>query len=108
MPDRPLKILLTDPHEGGGGQVTYLTQLATRFTQLGHEVHIGCKPASVLVDKAAQAAMHEGLDRNANCTLHDYPGRDHAFARVGGEHYDERDATLANQRTLDFFSEHLT
>ncbi|MFN3230644.1 MAG: dienelactone hydrolase family protein [Alphaproteobacteria bacterium] len=59
------------------------------------------------VDKDAQKAMHDGLGNNPHVTLHDYTGRDHAFARVGGEHYDQRDATLANQRTLDFFNQHL-
>ncbi|MCA6284770.1 MAG: dienelactone hydrolase family protein, partial [Phenylobacterium sp.] len=29
-------------------------------------------------------------------------GRDHAFARLGGEHYHAADAALAGQRTLDF------
>ncbi len=27
-----------------------------------------------------------------------YPGVDHAFARVGGKHYDQAAADLANQR----------
>ncbi len=59
------------------------------------------------VDEAAQKAMHAGLDGNDLVTLHDYPGREHAFARVGGEHYDQRDATVANERTLEFFNQHL-
>lgn len=59
------------------------------------------------VPKEAQAAMHEGLDSNPQVTLHDYPGRDHAFARTGGEHYDKQDADLANKRTLDFFAANL-
>jgi len=36
-----------------------------------------------------------------------YPGVDHAFARINGEHYDEAAATLANQRTDAFFAKHL-
>ena len=39
--------------------------------------------------------------------IHTYPGRNHAFARVGGEHYDEADAKLANGRSLTFFRKHL-
>jgi carboxymethylenebutenolidase len=39
--------------------------------------------------------------------IYTYPGRNHAFARVGGEHYDEADARLANGRTLTFFRKHL-
>ena len=34
-------------------------------------------------------------------------GRDHAFARKGGEHYDPADAKLANERTLAFFKANL-
>src|SRR5689334_21169476 len=50
----------------------------------------------------AQAQIHAALDQNALAKLYDYPGRDHAFARVGGEHYDAADAELANLRTLEF------
>ncbi|HKF71576.1 MAG TPA: dienelactone hydrolase family protein [Stellaceae bacterium] len=32
---------------------------------------------------------------------------DHAFARVGGQHYDKKSADLANQRTADFFKKNL-
>lgn len=55
MPDAPLKILLTDPHLKGGGQVRYVTNLATALTQAGHSVAIGCKPDSILVEKAREA-----------------------------------------------------
>ena len=59
------------------------------------------------VDKDQQKAMHEALDDHPKVTLIDYPGRDHAFARKGGEHYHEADAKAANERTLNFFKEHL-
>jgi carboxymethylenebutenolidase len=36
-----------------------------------------------------------------------YPGVDHAFARINGEHYDAAAATLANERTDDFFAAQL-
>ena len=55
------------------------------------------------VPKEAQATIHAALDGNPLITLHDYPGRDHAFARRGGEHYDAGDADMANARTLAFF-----
>jgi carboxymethylenebutenolidase len=55
------------------------------------------------VPKEAQAAIHAALDNQTLIEIHDYPGRDHAFARVGGEHYDAADATKANDRTLAFF-----
>jgi carboxymethylenebutenolidase len=50
----------------------------------------------------AQEKIKSGLAGNANFTIHSYPGVDHAFARVGGGHYDEAAANLANQRTADF------
>lgn len=55
MPDRPLRVLLLDPHSDGGGQVTYVTRLATWLARLGHDVAIGCRPGSVLIDAAARA-----------------------------------------------------
>jgi len=57
--------------------------------------------------KEAQAKVHEALDGNEKVTLHDYEGQDHAFARVGGKHYDEGSANLAESRTLAFFQQHL-
>ena len=59
------------------------------------------------VDAEAQKAMHAGLDDHPLVTLHDYEGMDHAFARVGGAHYDKDNATLANDRTEYFLKEHL-
>jgi carboxymethylenebutenolidase len=53
----------------------------------------------------AQAQIHAALDAKAR--IHDYPEADHAFARNGGEHYDEAAAELANLRTLEFFVSHL-
>ncbi|MCI0391488.1 MAG: dienelactone hydrolase family protein [Acidobacteria bacterium] len=55
----------------------------------------------------AQAKIHAALDSNRLVTLHDYAGHDHAFARVGGAHFDAASAELANLRTLEFFVRHL-
>lgn len=55
----------------------------------------------------AQAQIHAALDGNARVTIHDYEGCDHAFARVGGDHYDADAANAANGRTLAFFKRHL-
>ena len=59
------------------------------------------------VPKAAQATLTETLSGLPLVTLHSYAGRDHAFARKGGEHYDASDAALAEQRTLAFFAANL-
>lgn len=39
----------------GGGQVRYVANLAREFTRLGHRVVIGCRPGSVLVQRAREA-----------------------------------------------------
>jgi carboxymethylenebutenolidase len=54
-----------------------------------------------------QKAVHAALDGNRLVTLYDYPDDDHAFARIGGQHYDQASADLANQRTIEFFKQHL-
>jgi carboxymethylenebutenolidase len=55
----------------------------------------------------AQAKIHAALGQNVNVTIHDYAGQDHAFARVGGAHFNAASAELANLRTLEFFARHL-
>jgi len=59
------------------------------------------------VPKEAQATFIPVLDSNAHATVHVYAGQDHAFARVGGQHYHEGSADLANGRTAEFFRTHL-
>ena len=59
------------------------------------------------VDKATQAAMHQGLDDHPRVTLHDYEGLDHGFATEIGKRRDERAANVADGRTSAFFAEHL-
>ena len=55
------------------------------------------------VPKQAQAMILAALKNHPHVQLYSYAGRDHAFARVGGQHYDAVDAAKANQRSLDFF-----
>jgi carboxymethylenebutenolidase len=50
----------------------------------------------------AQQKVLAALNTNQRVTMHVYDEQDHAFARVGGEHYDEAAAKLADRRTLDF------
>lgn len=59
------------------------------------------------VDKAAQAAMHAGLDDHPKVTLYDYPGEDHGFATEFGTRRSDAAAKLADERTAAFFAEHL-
>ncbi|HEX4151735.1 MAG TPA: dienelactone hydrolase family protein [Steroidobacteraceae bacterium] len=55
----------------------------------------------------AQAKIMQALKGNPLVTLYSYPGVDHAFARVGGAHYDAAAASQANTRTADFLRRHL-
>ena len=55
----------------------------------------------------ARAQIHKAFDGNPLVRICEYPGREHAFGRVGGEHYHAGDAELADLRTLEFFVTHL-
>lgn len=55
------------------------------------------------VPKDAQAKFKEAFGKSDKVTIYTYPGKEHAFARKGGEHYDAEAAQTANQRTMDFF-----
>jgi carboxymethylenebutenolidase len=59
------------------------------------------------VPKAAQAVILQALKDHPMVEAHTYPGCDHAFARPGGEHYNEAAAKLAGGRTLQFFQKYL-
>tara|TARA_Y100001970_G_scaffold294127_1_gene447245 strand:+ start:97063 stop:97764 length:702 start_codon:yes stop_codon:yes gene_type:complete len=59
------------------------------------------------VPKENQEKIKGNLQKNSFVTLHSYAGVDHAFARIGGEHYDQEAAELANKRTFEFFKTNL-
>jgi len=59
------------------------------------------------VPPEAQEKIKAVFTPHSRITLHVYEGQDHAFARPGGEHYNEAAAKLANDRTLAFFKETL-
>ncbi len=59
------------------------------------------------VPKDQQAEVHAALDGNDKVTIFDYQGQDHAFARLGGQHYDQASADVARERTLGHFKAHL-
>jgi len=59
------------------------------------------------VSKEAQAVIRQSFENNPLVELHSYPGRDHAFARVGGAHYHAGDAAVAERRTSAFFKQRL-
>lgn len=63
--------------------------------------------ADGFVSPAAQEKMHAGLDDNPHVTLFDYEGLDHGFAAEHGQRRNEAGAQLADQRTADFFAQHV-
>lgn len=108
-----------------GGRMAYM--MATRtdvsasvgyygvmIDQMLNESHAIAKPlmlhiptADHFVGPEAQKAIHEGLGPNHHVTLYDYDGLDHGFAAEMGNRRHEAGAQLADQRTRDFFAEHL-
>ena len=75
--------------------------------KLAHPLLMHIAEEDQFVPKEAQALILSQLKNHAHVEAHTYAGRDHAFARMGGEHYDAADAKLANGRTLAFFKQNL-
>jgi carboxymethylenebutenolidase len=108
-----------------GGQLAYLTaartdidasvsyygvgieKLTPEADKIARPLMLHIAGEDQFVPKEAQAVIVGALKNHPQITLHTYPGRDHAFARKGGEHYDAADAKLAAGRTLTFFQQHL-
>ena len=54
------------------------------------------------VPKGAQEKIHAGLESNDFITRHSYADMDHAFTRVGGDAYNEEQAKIADDRSVEF------
>lgn len=59
------------------------------------------------VPPEAQEKIIKALSDYDHVELFHYQGVDHAFARIGGEHFDENAAREANVRTADFLARNL-
>ena len=108
-----------------GGLLAYLTAARTNvdaavgYYGVGIETHLAEKDKikkplllhiaakDQFVTPAAQAQIVDALKDHAQATTHVYPNVDHAFARIGGQHYDKAAADLANTRTAEFFRNNL-
>ncbi len=55
------------------------------------------------VSKEAQTLILAALKNHPHVQIHQYPGQDHAFARIGGEHYNADAAQTAWDRTMALF-----
>jgi carboxymethylenebutenolidase len=108
-----------------GGLLAFLTATRTDidasvgYYGVGIEKHVGeaDKLADPLllhiagedqfVPKEAQRLIIASLKNHPQVEICTYPGRDHAFARPGGEHFNAADAAKANARTLALFAKAL-
>jgi len=68
-------------------------------------LHVAAKDQ--FVPPEAQAKVKDALKGNALVAIYTYNEQDHAFARVGGAHYDKAAADQANGRTAEFFKKNL-
>jgi carboxymethylenebutenolidase len=109
-----------------GGQLAYLTASRTNIDaavgyygvniqnrldeaqNIRHPLMLHIAEADEYVPPPEQAKIETGLKDNPHVTIHRYPLMNHAFARVGGAHYDKAMADQANIRSATFFRQHLS
>jgi carboxymethylenebutenolidase len=72
-----------------------------------HPLMLHIAEADEYVKKDAQDAIKAALESNDKVVIHSYPGQDHAFSRVGGDHYNKEAAEQAHKRTIEFFKSQL-
>ena len=75
--------------------------------KLAHPVMLHVAGNDAYSPPEAQARLASELGDDRLVEIHTYPGRDHAFARRGGDHYHPEDARLADGRSHDFLRLHL-
>jgi carboxymethylenebutenolidase len=85
-----------------------LQQYLGETEKLAHPLMLHIAEQDGFTPPEARDMIIAALKNHPQVTLHTYPGRDHAFARRGGEHYDAKDANLAEARTVAFFKANLT
>jgi carboxymethylenebutenolidase len=97
----------TDIDASVGYYGVMIDQMLTEAHAIANPLMLHIPTADHFVGPEAQAAIHAGLDSHTKVVLHDYPGLDHGFAAEMGPRRDEAGAQLADQRTRQFFAEHL-
>ena len=109
-----------------GGQLAYLAATRTdsdaaigyygvsiqdRLDEAKHITHplmLHIAEADEFTPPDAQARIEAALKDNPLVTLYRYPLMGHAFARMGGAHYDKANADLADTRSETFLRRHLS
>lgn len=97
----------TDIDASVGYYGVMIDQMLDEVDRITHPLMLHIPTADHFVGPAAQTAIHASLDLHPKVTLHDYHGLDHGFAAELGNRRDENGAALADQRTRDFFEQHL-
>ena len=78
-----------------------LDKLVPEFGAIRHPLLIHIAEQDEFANEAVRKAVLAGAKDNPHIATHVYPGVQHAFARVGGVHYDRRAATIANGRAAE-------
>ncbi len=86
----------------------YIQDYIAEAANIGQPLILHVAEKDEFVPPEAQKIMADGLQENPLVTLHNYPNDDHAFARVGGNHYNAASAQAANDRTLQLFPTNLS
>ncbi|WP_439578638.1 dienelactone hydrolase family protein [Elioraea sp.] len=81
-----------------------LDALAGELRSVGHPLLMHIAENDKFVPKEAQGTVLAAAMPNPQVEAHVYPGVDHAFARVDGQHWDGRAAAIANGRTAAFLA----
>ena len=97
----------TDISASVGYYGVMIDQVLSESHAIAHPLMLHIPTADHFVGPDAQAAIHAGLDGHPKVALHDYAGLDHGFAAETGDRRDEAGAALADQRTREFFAQHL-
>jgi carboxymethylenebutenolidase len=106
-----LMTFLTAARRGADAAVAYYGGGTERYVdegrQLAAPLMMHLAEEDEFISKAAQGTIREALSSHPMVKICSYPGRQHAFARHGGAHFDADAAQLANARTATFLRLHL-
>ena len=97
----------TDSDASVGYYGVYIQDRVDEAAKISKPVMLHIAERDQFVPPEAQAKIIDGLKDNPHVMLHTYAEMEHAFARTGGQHYDEACADLANTRSETFFRQHL-
>ena len=93
------------------GCVAYYGRVIADYLNEAHAIarplllHFGEADPSIPAELRAQ--VKQALGTNPRVTIHDYEGAGHGFAATSGKRRNDEAAALADQRTEEFFRDHL-